>query len=255
MGEATATILTELGAEVIGLDVKEIAAPVVRAMHLDLRDQSSIEGVVKSIDAPVAALFSCAGLPGPPFSELDTVLVNILGPRHLAELLVPKMPAGSAIGAISSSGAIGWQENLPTLLEFLRVDGFAAGLAWLESHPDAWSLSGYGFSKQAMNAWVGYWCADIANVGIRVNCINPGPTDTAMMPAFHALVGKDLVDSALGPVGRYSTAGEQAWPLVMLNSPHMSYVTGEVLWTDGGFLGALTTGRLEAEWAQGMAGE
>jgi NAD(P)-dependent dehydrogenase (short-subunit alcohol dehydrogenase family) len=75
-----------------------------------------------------------------------------------------------------------------------------------------------------------------------------------MMPAFHDLVGKDLVDSALGPIGRYSTAEEQAWPLVMLNSPRMSYVTGEVLWTDGGFLGALTTGQLKAEWAQNLSG-
>jgi hypothetical protein len=31
---------------------------------------------------------------------------------------------------------------------------------------------------------------------------------------------------------------------VLLSSKRMSYVTGEVLWTEGGFLGALTTGRL-----------
>jgi hypothetical protein len=35
---------------------------------------------------------------------------------------------------------------------------------------------------------------------------------------------------------------------VLLNSPLMSYVNGEVLWTDGGFLSALTTGRLKAAW-------
>ena len=201
MGEATATILTELGADVIGLDVKDISAPVARSMEVDLRDETSIERVAAAIDAPIAALFSSAGLPGPPFSELDTVLVNILGPRHLAELLVPKMTTGSAIGAISSSGAIGWQENLPTLLEFLRVEGFAGGLAWLESHPDAWSLSGYGFSKQAMNAWVGYWCADVAELGIRVNCINPGPTDTAMMPAFHSWSARTWSTPPSGPSG------------------------------------------------------
>ena len=31
--------------------------------------------------------------------------------------------------------------------------------------------------------------------------------------------------------------------LPFLNSARMSYVCGEVLWTDGGFNGALTTGR------------
>ena len=71
-----------------------------------------------------------------------------------------------------------------------------------------------------------------------------------MMPSFHAASGKELIDSAVGPIGRYSEPEEQAWPLVLLNSPRMSYVNGEVLWTDGGFLGALTTGKFQAPWAK-----
>jgi NAD(P)-dependent dehydrogenase (short-subunit alcohol dehydrogenase family) len=46
-------------------------------------------------------------------------------------------------------------------------------------------------------------------------------------------------------VGRYSTPEEQAWPLVCLNSPRLSYVTGETLYTDGGFFGALQTGQVD----------
>jgi hypothetical protein len=37
----------------------------------------------------------------------------------------------------------------------------------------------------------------------------------------------------------------------MLCSPRMSYVAGEVLWTDGGFFGALTTGRITPQWPAG----
>jgi len=43
-------------------------------------------------------------------------------------------------------------------------------------------------------------------------------------------------------------AEEQAWPLVLLNSPRMSYVSGEVLWTDGGFQGAMETGKFTVPW-------
>ncbi|HEY4375585.1 MAG TPA: hypothetical protein VGM93_00430, partial [Acidimicrobiales bacterium] len=68
---------------------------------------------------------------------------------------------------------------------------------------------------------------------------------TAMMPAFHKSAGKELVDSALGPVGRYSTAEEQAWPLIFLNSPRSSYVVGSSFFTDGGFYGSLLTGSLQ----------
>ena len=59
-----------------------------------------------------------------------------------------------------------------------------------------------------------------------------------MMPAFHARhAGKDVVDGSLGIIKRYSEPVEQAWPLVCLNSPRFSYVTGESFWADGGFLG------------------
>jgi NAD(P)-dependent dehydrogenase (short-subunit alcohol dehydrogenase family) len=223
---------------------------VARSMEVDLRDPAAIESAAASIEGPVDALLSCAGLPGAPFSELDTMLVNFVGARHLAEQLVPKMPSGSAIGAISSAGAIGWQEKLPDVLPLIETSGFDAAVEWLRANEAAWSWSGYVFSKYAIDAWVGWWCGALIGKGIRINCINPGPTETPMMPQFHAAAGKELVDQAVGPIGRYSTPEEQAWPLVLLTSQRMSYVTGEVLWTDGGFLGALTTGRMNAAWAQ-----
>ena len=250
MGRATAQILVDLGAHVTALDIKPTDVAVAQALEVDLRDRTAIEQAAASIEGEVDALFSCAGLPGPPFTELDTIIVNFVGARHLSQQIIPKMPAGSAIGAISSSGAVGWQEKLPVVLELVKTDGFDAAVEWLNSNEEAWNWSGYVFSKYAIDAWVGWECTPLFGVGIRINCTNPGPTDTPMMPAFHALATKELVDTAMGPIGRYSTPEEQAWPLVMLNSPRMSYVSGEVLWTDGGFLGAMTTGRAGAEWAQ-----
>jgi NAD(P)-dependent dehydrogenase (short-subunit alcohol dehydrogenase family) len=96
---------------------------------------------------------------------------------------------------------------------------------------------------------VGWWYPDLAPKGIRINCINPGPTDTAMMPAFHDFATKEVVDQAVGPIGRYARAEEQAWPLVMLGSTRSSYIGGEVLAVDGGFQGARDTGRQQAAWA------
>ncbi len=243
MGQATAQILVDLGAKVTALDVKDVTVPVERTLGLDLRDPGAIERVAAEIDGPLHALLSCAGLPGPPFSQLDTMLVNFVGPRHLIQQLLPKMADGSAIGAISSSAAIGWQQHLPTISELLESSGFDEAVAWLQANEDKWSWSGYAFSKYVIDAWVGWWCAELMQRGIRFNCINPGPTDTPMMPAFHAMATKEVVDAAVGPVGRYSRPDEQGWPLVLLCSPRMSYVTGEVLWTDGGFYGAVSTGR------------
>jgi NAD(P)-dependent dehydrogenase (short-subunit alcohol dehydrogenase family) len=254
MGEATARILGELGARVTALDVKESTVEAAARIQVDLRDPVSIGAAVDAIDTPVFSLFSCAGLPGPPFSDVDVVLVNFVGARLLVERLVPKMEEGSSIGLISSAAGIGWQQQLPMLLELADTEGFDEAKAWVESHPEAMPLGGYVLSKQVIDAWVSARASGLAALGIRLNCINPGPTDTPMMPQFHAIAGKELIDTALGPIGRYSTAEEQAWPLIMLNSPRMSYVTGEVLWTDGGFQGALVTGRLQAAWASGGDG-
>lgn len=255
MGQATAQILVDLGATVTALDINPTTVAVDRALTIDLRDRANIEAVAASIDGPIDGLFSCAGLPGPPFSEWDTILVNFVGARHLAEQLVPKMVSGSSISVISSSAALGWQDHIKVITGLLETDGFDAAVEWLTANEKRWSWSGYAYSKYVIDAWVGWWYPELGPRGIRINCINPGPTETAMMPAFQDLMGKETVDQAIGPVGRYSTAEEQAWPLVCLGSPRFSYVGGEVLWTDGGWNGAMTMGRHEAQWADAAAGE
>ncbi len=65
-----------------------------------------------------------------------------------------------------------------------------------------------------------------------------------MMPAFEAFAGKEMIDAFVGPSARRSSAVEQAWPLLFLNSPRASYIAGEALHTDAGFLAAQVTGQL-----------
>lgn len=247
MGAATARALVELDAEVIGLDVAPIEAPVATARHLDLRDRASIDATVGSIGGPVDALFSVAGVPGPPFSDVDVLLVNFVGARHLVESLVPVMPRGSAVATVASIGGIGWQLQLEALMPLVQTEGFDAGKAWLEANPEAIATN-YVFSKLVMNAWVAWRGASLlSSAGIRLNCTNPGPTDTGMMPAFETIHGAGTIDGLIGPIGRRSSSEEQAWPLIFLNSPRSSYVSGDGLMVDGGFLGAVTTGASEAQ--------
>jgi NAD(P)-dependent dehydrogenase (short-subunit alcohol dehydrogenase family) len=243
MGAATAAVLAELGAEVIGLDVND-AEGVAKFIPVDLRSKDSIDEAVGSINTPVDAIFSVAGLPGPPFSDLDTVLVNFIGARHLIESLVPTMPSGSAIACVASNAGLGWQDDIANLKGATDTESFDAAVAWCEANPDR-IASGYAPSKKLINAWVASRAVDLIKLGIRLNCTNPGPTNTAMMPSFEDQYGKDIIDAFVGPSGRRSTPEEQAWPLVFLNSPRSSYVTGEALYVDAGFLGAMVTGRLD----------
>ncbi len=245
MGEQTARLLTELGARVTALDVKTVDVPGVESRQVDLRERASIDEAIAGI-GPVDVVFSVAGLPGPPFSDLDTLKVNFIGARHLIEALVPDMPDGGAVAAVASNAGLGWQNELERLLPLVTSTDFDTAVAWVEANPeDMIANMGYLYSKKVMNAWVAWRAPQLlAARGIRLNNTNPGPTQTAMMPAFEDFAGKEMIDAFVGPSGRRSTAEEQAWPLLFLNSPRSSYIAGEALHVDAGFLAAQTTGQL-----------
>src|SRR3974390_2529921 len=84
MGEATARLLLELGAEVHGLDYKDCKLPLASFTHVDLREPASIEAAVAKIGGKVDALFNCAGLPQT-FPPVEVMKVNIIGTRHLTD--------------------------------------------------------------------------------------------------------------------------------------------------------------------------
>lgn len=251
MGAATTRALLEVGAEVTALDVNPTEAPVARSVQVDLRDRASIEDAVSKIGGPVHSVFSVAGLPGAPFSDLDTVAVNFIGARHLIESLLPEMVPGSSIVCVASNAGLGWQQEIETLMPLVATADFDSAIDYCKAHPEL-IATGYMPSKKLLNLWVAWRGTQLIADGIRLNCSNPGPTNTAMMPAFEAQAGKDLIDAFVGPSGRRSTAEEQAWPLLFLNSPRSSYIAAEALHVDAGFLAAMTTGQLEVKLPEGL---
>jgi NAD(P)-dependent dehydrogenase (short-subunit alcohol dehydrogenase family) len=244
MGAATAEILVELGAEVHAIDIKKPEVTGLASFsQVDLRDPSQIEDAVAKIGKIVNGLFNCAGLPNT-FPELDVMLVNFCGLRAVTEAVVPSMIEGSAIACIASSAGIGWMQNIGVLFELLATPDFAGAKAWCEAHPKELQ-NAYGFSKEAINAYTAQRSFTLAPHGIRINCVNPGPTDTPMMPEFEKAVGKKYMDDFPVPLGRHAVAEEQAWPMVFLNSPRASFVTGLQLDADGGFKGGMFTGQID----------
>ena len=245
MGEATAKLLLELGAEVHGFDYKDSALPLASFTNVDLRDPTSIEAAVAKLGGKIDALFNCAGLPGGGgFAPIDTMKVNFIGTRHLTDCIVPLMGEGGAIVSIASTGGLGWSRRIPVHMQLLQTKGFQAALDWAEANMDQ-VAEGYAFSKEAIIVWTQFMGAQLIKQGIRINCSLPSPTQTPMMATFHATSGKDVVDAAAEPLGRYTTAAEQAGPIVLLCSDAMSVVNGIVLPVDGGFMGGLTTGQVD----------
>ena len=249
MGEATARALMELGAEVHGLDFKDSSLPLASFNKIDLRDPATIEAgvaaIAKTTENKIDALFNCAGLPGGgAFPPLDTFKVNFAGTRHLTDCVLPLMGEGGAIVSIASTGGLGWSRRVPVHMGLMQTAGFSGAMAWAEANMDQ-VAEGYAFSKEAVIVWTQFSCARLIKRGIRINCSLPSPTQTPMMDTFQATSGKAVIDAAAEPLGRYSTAGEQANGVILLNSALAGIVTGVVLPVDGGFMGSLATGQID----------
>ena len=244
MGEATARLLIDLGAEVHGFDYKDVDLPLASFNKVDLRDAASIEAGVAAVGGKVDALFNCAGLPNGAFDPMDVMKVNFIGTRHVTEQVVPLMGDKGAIISIASTGGLGWSRRIPVHMQLLQTQGFDGALAWCEENKDQ-VAEGYAFSKEAVIVWTQFMGAHLIKKGIRINCSLPSPTQTPMMATFHATSGKDIVDAAAEPLGRYTTAAEQAGPLVLINSDLAGVVNGIVLPVDGGFMGGLATGQVD----------
>jgi NAD(P)-dependent dehydrogenase (short-subunit alcohol dehydrogenase family) len=78
---------------------------------------------------------------------------------------------------------------------------------------------------------------DLADKGIRVNAIGPGPTDTGMT-RYLAPENKDKREKikARVPMGRWAEPDEIAGAAVYLASDAASFVTGATIMVDGGYL-------------------
>ncbi len=180
------------------------------------------------------------------------MLVNFVGARHLVEAVAADhMTSGSAIAFISSVGGSGWELRVDEIVDFLATPDFSAARAWCEEHLDAdiavaaeQAAANYVFSKQAIDVYVQLQAVPLSHRGIRINATAPGPTQTPLMdktPSWQ-MFGDLLFKSAM----RHdpSTAEDQAYPLVYLNSDAAGHVNGQVVnvdlgYTAGGLLGVI----------------
>lgn len=98
------------------------------------------------------------------------------------------------------------------------------------------SMSVYGASKAAIRSLGRTWAAELADRGIRVNTIAPGPTETPglieLSPDPEQLKG-DLV--AAVPMKRIVRPEETAGVVAFLASDRSSFMTGSEVYVDGGF--------------------
>ncbi|OBI35381.1 coniferyl-alcohol dehydrogenase [Mycobacterium colombiense] len=244
IGEHVVRQLTELGAEVIGLDKRRPNFAMDEFHEVDLADQTSIESAVGAVTGQVDALFNVAGVSSGIGDPPLVVTINFLGMRHATEALIPKMAAGSSIVSVSSLAAAAYREHLREVAPLLSTATMQEGIDWCAGHP-AELGTGYQLSKEAIILYTMRSATPLGARGIRINCTGPGVTETPILDQLRTAYGQGFLDDIPKPLGRVSGPAEQASVLIFLNSDAASYISGQVLWVDGGNVGAAIARELE----------
>lgn len=255
MGEATAKILGELGAKVHIVDIQPPKVAHESFHQCDLSDFDQVRATAAALQAvaPIDFVFPCAGLPPHIKGPLYCMRVNYIGTRLFVESLLPALKDGAGIALISSDAAMGWQGNTAQCLEMLALSDPDDAYAWCEADPEKRVRDGYTSSKEMLVVWVANAAVKLGlERRIRLNAIGPCPTRTAFMDAQEKLLPEGFLDAWPYPsLGRIATAEDQAWPLILLNSPLNGAVTGAFLYTDQGFATGVFTGAIDPAFMSG----
>lgn len=217
IGEALAEAFAAAGAKVVGVARRAVdGTPSVQA---DLNDLEAIAETARAVAAVHGApdiLINAAGVnPRKHADELtladwsQTLDLNLAAPFFLAQALVPAMKAK------------GWG-RIVNIASLQTERAFPAGVAY------GASKAGVGQLTRAMaEAW--------SSSGITANAIAPGFFPTALAKAVFDDPDRVARNAAQTCIGRNGELADLVGPTMFFCSPAADYVTGQVLYVDGGF--------------------
>ncbi|WP_431963716.1 SDR family NAD(P)-dependent oxidoreductase [Actinacidiphila sp. bgisy160] len=228
IGRATAIALAESGARVLGVGRRKDALEETARAHsgiavlpLDIcADGAAGTAVTAAVErwGRLDVLVNNAGATGVmPLEETDRSVIerlfalNVTAPSLLAHAALPHLRASS--GSIVNVSSTYGHRPLPG-------GGY------------------YAATKSALEQLTRTWALELAPVGVRVNAIAPGPTDTDVMVA--AGLSPEEIESMLGqerdriPMGRLAEPRDVAEWILRVAEPVRTHMTGQVVTVDGG---------------------
>ncbi len=178
-------------------------------------------------------------------AQVDAMVTTVLGGLGRIDALVNN--AGVAdFGPIEETTFERWRTVMATNLDGVFLVSQACFPALKETRGaivNIASISGlrastlrvaYGTSKAAVIHITKQQAAELGEYGIRANCVCPGPVRTKLAMAVHSPEIIAAYHDAI-PLNRYGSEAEIGQVIAFLCSDKASYVTGQVIASDGGF--------------------
>ncbi len=223
LGRETAQTLAKLGYSIVAVDIDgESALDAAGAcggqgFACDIADRDAVLALAAQV-GPIDVLVNNAGIWrfGPLLDldradVVDVVNVNLLGTLWCVQAFVPQMPTGGCVVNLSSGAA--------------RMHSAGTGI--------------YPTTKNGIEALTIQLAVELGPRGIRVNAVAPGSILTEATAKI--LSESDRADRERTiPAGRMGRPGDVAEAIAYLASDAAEYVTGQVLYVDGG----LTSGKV-----------
>jgi 3-oxoacyl-[acyl-carrier protein] reductase len=202
-------------------DLVRAAGGSAQSVPLDVTDADAVDALIRAVDAerPLTTAVICAGIARPtslltaPMSDLDaTLAVNVRG----------------AYAVLRSAATVMAARGAGSVVTICSTSSFTAS-----STP----MIAYDLSKAAVRMMTAAAARELGPTGIRVNGVAPGTMDTPMMRGLGANdVSLAAMAAARIPLGRLGRTGEVADAVAFLSSAQATYITGEILVVDGGWL-------------------
>jgi NAD(P)-dependent dehydrogenase (short-subunit alcohol dehydrogenase family) len=226
IGEAYARALASEGAAVVVADVNDAGADVAAAIEASggtamfvHTDVSSPESAVEMAEATVAA-----------YGGIDLLVNNaaIYGAMKFDLLVSVDWEYYKSFMAVNMDGVL-----VMTRAVYPHLQARGGGAIVNQSSTAAWLYSGfYGLAKVGVNGLTQQLAHELGGMGIRVNAIAPGPTDTEATRTQAGDAAKDLVKGLA--IKRMGQPEDMVGACLFLLSDEASWVTGQIVAVDGG---------------------
>lgn len=230
IGRGTARRLASEGAAIVIADIDEPGAvetaTMIRAaggQALALRTDVTDRGQVESLIAGTLEAFG----------RLDILINNagVLGRTPFLEITDDVWDRFMAVNLkgpfLCSQAAVRWWVEHGVKGAIVNVASVESTVAFPEQVPYAASKGGVLMMTRAL-------ALDVARYGIRVNAVGPGTVDSRGFFANHP--ERRAQYEAIHPLGRIGRPEDIANAILFLASDEADWITGEILYVDGGYL-------------------